>query len=171
LCARPTAPQARGGRSRRRPPESRTHRPREGPRPPYLEAPCRRVVDLPRPFLLPLFTQVPRETVRKGVRATLKACIWLVYGGRKGPKHLFSWVCKATLQVASRFFGQFQKKNSRKFATRKQRQSNRKNTRFELCARPWQRSKLLLLLVTGVVSDAPEERERARAWPSKRITR
>src|SRR5687768_14455822 len=34
-------------------------------------------------FSLPLFTELPRETVRKGVRTTLRPRIWRVYGGRK----------------------------------------------------------------------------------------
>ena len=34
---------------------------------------------------LPLFTVVPGETVRQGVRATLEAWIWTVYGGQNGP--------------------------------------------------------------------------------------
>jgi hypothetical protein len=32
-----------------------------------------------------LFTEVPGETVRQGVRATLEAWIWTVYGGQNGP--------------------------------------------------------------------------------------
>ena len=46
------------------------------------------------------------ETVRKGVRATLRACICWVYGGQKVLEHLFSAVSKAALQVASRLFEQ-----------------------------------------------------------------
>src|SRR4028118_2242002 len=56
------------------------------------------------------------ETVRKGVRATLRACICWVYGGQKGLEHLFSAVSKAALQVASRLFGQPQKRCSPNFA-------------------------------------------------------
>src|SRR5215203_4390489 len=50
---------------------------------------------------------MPRETVRKGVRATLRAWIWQVYGGQTGPKSTVSVARKATLQAPPRLFGQF----------------------------------------------------------------
>src|SRR5829696_392732 len=52
---------------------------------------------------------MPRETVRKGVRATLRAWIWQVYGGQTGPKSTVSVARKATLQAPPRLFGQFHK--------------------------------------------------------------
>src|SRR5829696_1681999 len=54
-----------------------------------------------------IFKTVSRETVRKGVRATLRAWIWQVYGGQTGPKSTFSVARKATLQAPPRLFGQF----------------------------------------------------------------
>jgi len=46
------------------------------------------------------------ETVRKGVRATLRALIWEVKGGQNGPKSTASVVRKATAQGPPTLFGQ-----------------------------------------------------------------
>src|SRR5215207_3441548 len=48
------------------------------------------------------------ETVRKGVRATPRSWIWLVYEGRNGPKIPSVATRRATLQARPRLFGQFQ---------------------------------------------------------------
>ncbi len=68
------------------------------------------------PHFEPLFTQVPGETVRKGVRATLRAWIWSLYGTLNGPKSTVLVVRKATVQAPPKLFGQFRKRDSRKFA-------------------------------------------------------
>ena len=47
------------------------------------------------------------ETVRKGVRATLRALIWSVYRGQNRPNSASSVPCEATFHVPSGLFGQF----------------------------------------------------------------
>ncbi len=54
--------------------------------------------------VMPLFTQVPRETVRKGVGVTLRSWIWPVYGRQNEPKSHFSVSCRATLQIPPTLF-------------------------------------------------------------------
>src|SRR5215212_717134 len=49
-----------------------------------------------------------QETVRKEVRATLRAWIWLAYRGQSRLNSTASVACKATLQARPRLFGQFQ---------------------------------------------------------------
>ncbi len=56
--------------------------------------------------LVRLFGQF-RETVRKGVRATLRAWIWLVHGGQNGPKRLFRWPLRLRRRPLRDLFGQF----------------------------------------------------------------
>jgi hypothetical protein len=53
------------------------------------------------------FRELRTETARKGVRATLRAWIWQVYGGQNEPKSTLSVTPKATLQARPRLFGQF----------------------------------------------------------------
>jgi hypothetical protein len=63
---------------------------------------------------LPLFTKLPTETVRKGVRATLLPWIWEAYGGQNGAKSFSLAAHRAMLKVRPRLFGQFHKECSRK---------------------------------------------------------
>src|SRR5215213_7247934 len=63
---------------------------------------------------MPLFTLVPGETVRKGVRTTLLAWIWEAQGDQNGSKSTVSVLRKATSQAPPTLFGQSRKWNSRK---------------------------------------------------------
>ena len=63
-------------------------------------------------------SELPTETVRKGVRATLRACIWPVYGGWNGPKSPSLAARRATLQAPPKLFGQFRKGRYTNFACR-----------------------------------------------------
>src|SRR5215217_7860233 len=62
--------------------------------------------------------ELPGETVRKVVRATLRPWIWPVYGVQNGPKSTLSMTRKATLQARPRLFGQSRKRYSRKLSFR-----------------------------------------------------
>jgi len=57
-----------------------------------------------------------RETVRKGVRATLRGSMWLACRGKNGPNSAASAPREVTFRALPVLFGQFQKGNSPKFA-------------------------------------------------------
>jgi hypothetical protein len=54
---------------------------------------------------LVLFTNFAQKPLEKGVRATLRAWVWLGYRSRNGPKCSASVVFQATLQPHPRLFG------------------------------------------------------------------
>jgi hypothetical protein len=54
------------------------------------------------------FRERRQETVRKGVRVTLRACSWPVYRGRNGPDRLVWVPCGPAFRVPPGLFGQFQ---------------------------------------------------------------
>ena len=67
------------------------------------------------PLIERLFTQVPGETVRKGVGAMVRAWLWPVYGGKKDRKEPFQWTVGLRYRRIRDLFGQFQKRSSEKF--------------------------------------------------------
>src|SRR5215207_60446 len=64
------------------------------------------------------FHTVSRETVRKGVRAMLRAWIWPLFRDQNGPNGALWVPSKAQFRVPPGLFGQFRKWNSRKFGCR-----------------------------------------------------
>src|SRR5215203_3286507 len=71
----------------------------------------------------PLSTSVVEKLSEKGYEQHSERWIWEVKGGQNGPKSAVSVVRKATPQAPPTLFGQSQKKNSRKFASRIVRRS------------------------------------------------
>jgi hypothetical protein len=53
------------------------------------------------------FCELRLETVRKGVRVTLRACVWPVYRGQNAPNRPVWVPCGPAFRVPPGLFGQF----------------------------------------------------------------